>query len=111
MGKTIFYLLGILSLHYTDITHTNAFFNLALPLFNLVFFIFLLWEALLFFSLAPAGEEESFYTWLYGLIDFRYDLIERGWLNALFHLAAGTFNLACYFYVIFYYFQALLERL
>lgn len=108
MFKSFIYLFGALSLHFTDLTHSNAFFSLFLPLLDAFFLIFLCWQLLFFMSLNSGFSDGGHYSLsdlLQDIYDLRYDIQEYGLAKALFDLVLNLFDAACFFIAVYYYYD------
>lgn len=105
MIKTFIYLIGILALHNTDFTHPDSFYHLFLPLVDVFYLIFLLWQALFFFTLNnfSDGQHYAFNDLVADIYDLRYDIQDHGLLPALIQLSLNIIDFICIFLAIFYY--------
>ena len=105
MLTTFFYLIGTLSLYFTDTASPNGFFSLLLPFVNALYFIFLIWQLIFFFSLG-IPEREGDYRFTELLREFwnlNYNIAEKGLLLTLARLAAHVFNSLCFIFAVDYY--------
>ena len=48
MPKTLIYVVGVLALHFTNLSHAHGFYNLFLPVVGLLFLVFLVIQLMLF---------------------------------------------------------------
>lgn len=113
MLTTIFYVLGALALHFSDVTSGNAFFSLLLPLFNIFFFIFLVWQLIFYFSLSSFANDDDthFFTLVYELWHLDHGIRERGLVPALFNVTLLIVNAVSLVSIVLYYLDVFLDFL
>ncbi|MEH6357505.1 MAG: hypothetical protein V7745_00845 [Pseudomonadales bacterium] len=114
MPKTLTYLLGTLSLHFTDFGHASSFYSLFLPFVDVLFLIFLCWQLMFFMALNNSfsdGDHYHLQDLIVDIYDLRYDIQDHGLLSALFSLALNLFEVACFFLSIFYYYGMVIEMI
>lgn len=111
MLTTLIYVMGALSLHFTDIYSQHAFFYLFLPLFNFLFFIFLLWQIIFYFSLnAFSHDHEShFFELLFQLWNLGYEINQHGFIHTFINVSIRIIDVICLFTAVFYYFDIFLD--
>jgi hypothetical protein len=111
MLTTIIYVLGALSLHFSDISSQHAFFSLLLPLFNILFFIFLFWQLIFYFSLSSFSNDDSlhFFDLLYKFWHLDEDIKQYGFFPAVLNIVMLSVDAASLFIVIFYYIELFLD--
>ncbi len=111
MIKTCFYLLGALALHHTDLNHGNGFHSLFLPVVDAIFFIFIIWQMIFYFTLNnfSTGNHYSFQHLVLDIYDLRYDVQDHGLLYALFQLSLSIIDLICIVLAFYYYSQIALD--
>jgi len=107
MVKTVWYLVGAMSLHLTQFSDPNPFFSIFLPLVDAVFLIYLLWQLIFFMSLHDFSDGNSYQMQdlLIDIWDFRYDIRESGLLYALIHLCLNITEVICFLFAVFYYYK------
>ena len=105
MLTTLIYVIGTLSLHFTDAASPNGFFSLLLPVVNILFFIFLIWQLIFFFSLGiPEGDGNfRFADLLREFWELNYDIAEYGLIRTLGNLVAHLINTVCIVMAVDYY--------
>lgn len=111
MLVTLVYILGALSLHFTDLHSESAFLNLLLPGFNLLFFIFIVWQLIFYFSLHSFGSEDhpGLSSLILQIWNLDLHMQRNGILPALFTLAIMLVNAASLFTAVFYYISTFLD--
>ena len=112
MPKTLSYLLGSLSLHFTDFSHASSFYNLVLPIVDVIFLIFLCWQLIFFMALNNSfsdGDHYHLQDLVTDIYDLHYDIRDHGLLSALFSLALNIFEMMCFLLSIFYYYGMVIE--
>ena len=112
MFKSIIYLVGALSLHFTDFSHPDRFYSTFLPFIDVLFLIFLCWQLLFFMTLNSSfsdGDHYSFYDLIADVYDLRYDIQDQGIFKALFCLALSLFDVICFFVAMFYYYGMVID--
>lgn len=111
MLTTIIYLVGALSLHFTDMTSQSGFASLFLPMVNILFFIFLVWQLVFYFSLHSfSGNDDSlFIALLREFWNLNENMREYGVARTLLGFAAHLFNAACFLTAVYYYFSLFLD--
>ena len=106
MLTTIIYVSGALSLHFTDVQSLNAFFFVLLPLINILFFIFLLWQFIFYFAMSSFSNDESgFFDLLSELWHLGYTIERIGVFHALLNIFFLIINAISFFIAVFYYFD------
>ena len=106
MLTTIIYITGALSLHFTDIHSQNAFFFILLPLINILFFIFLLWQLIFYFALSSfSNDDSSFFELLSQLWHLGYTIERNGLVPALLNIVFLIINAISLFVAVIYYFD------
>ena len=105
MLTTLIYLIGTLSLYFTDATSPNEFFSLLLPVINTLFFVFLIWQLIFFFALGmPARDDDfRFSDLLREFWTLNYDIAERGLLRTVARFVAHLINAVCFVSAVDYY--------
>ena len=112
MLKTLTYLLGTLSLHFTDFAHASDFYSVFLPLIDVLFLIFICWQLLFFMALNSSfsdGDHYHLQDLIIDIYDLRYDIQDHGLFSALFSLALNLFEMVCFFLAIFYYYGMVID--
>jgi|GEM_PF-637538 len=112
MFKSAIYLLGTLSLHFTEFGHPQAFYGIFLPLMDALFLIFLCWQLLFFMTLSSSfsdGDHYHLQDLIIDIYDLRYDIQDHGLFSALFSLALNLFEMVCFFLAIFYYYGMVID--
>jgi len=112
MLKSAVYLLGALSLHFTEFGHPQAFYGVFLPLIDVIFLIFLFWQLLFFMTLSSSfsdGDHYHLQDLVMDIYDLRYDIEEQGLLRALLSLALNLFEMICFFLAMFYYYSMVID--
>jgi len=103
MIRSIFYLIGALSLHFSSGANSPGALFL-LTAVNILFFVFVLWETINFFLLSPLIETEiSFADWIVSLFTIKRDILENGLGAALVSFTQKTLMAASYCYAIYYF--------
>lgn len=106
MLTTIIYVSGALSLHFTDVQSQNAFFFVLLPLINILFFIFLLWQLIFYLALNSfSNDDSSFFDLLTQIWHLDYTIERIGFFPALLNISFLIINAISFFIVVFYYFD------
>lgn len=110
MLTTLIYILGALSLHFTDMGSGHGFYSLFLPTFNGLFFIFLLWQVIFYYSLSAFDPDDTgFFGLLYHVVNIQEIVIRHGLVLAFFRLLMLVVDAICLFTVIFFYLQAFMD--
>jgi len=111
MLKTLTYLLGTLSLHFTDLSHASSFYCVFLPLIDALFLIFLCWQLMFFMALSSFSDGDHYHLQdlIVDIYDLRYDIHDHGLLSALFSLALNLFEALCFFLSVFYYYGMVID--
>ena len=110
MLTTIIYILGTLSLQFSDTQSQGAFFNLFLPLVNLFFFMFIVWQLIFFFSFNTFSHEDSpFSQLLQQYWNLNYDIREYGFFQVMVKFSIHLINTACFLLAAYYYLLIFLD--
>ena len=113
MLTTLIYLLGALTLHFTDVGSQNGFFSLLLPAVNVLFFIFILWQLIFFYSLNSFSHDDDFrfYDLVREFWNLRDNIAELGVPQALLRLAGHLVNTVCFLSAVYYYLNYFLDAI
>ena len=105
MLTTIIYVMGALSLHFTDLQSESAFFSLLLPAFNFLFFIFLVWQWIFYFALSSfsSDENDGLFNLLYQVWHLDYTIERVGLVKALLNIVLLAVNAISLFVAVYYY--------
>ena len=111
MLTTLIYVIGTLSLHFTDAASPNGFFSLLFPAVNALFFIFLIWQLIFFFSLGlpERGGDFRFSDLLREFWNLNYNIAEYGLLRTLRNFTAHLINTVCIVMAVDYYLMLFMD--
>ena len=111
MVIAVIYIIGTLCLHLTDFSSPDFLYATLFPLIDALFLIFLIWQVLFYTTLSGIGGSNSygFFDLLGDVYDLRYDVIEKGWLAALWELTLNLTECICFFLAVFYYFSMAID--
>ena len=111
MLTTLMYITGALSLHFTDLQSDSLFFSLLLPTINLVFFIFIVWQLIFFFSLGSFAHDDdySFFHLVDQLWHIGGNIKDYGAAHTLMNVSILLINSACLIAGVIYYFGLFLD--
>lgn len=102
MLTTLIYMIGALSLLFTDATSPNGFFRLLLPAINALFFIFLIWQLIFFFApgMPVRNDDFRFSDFLREFWSLNYNIEEYGFLRSMGRFIAHLINTVCFFWAV-----------
>lgn len=112
MIKTAFWLLGIMSLQYTDFTAQQPLYSTFLPVLDAVFLLFLLWQLVFFFTIGGSSCEQTGFSveeLFAEIYDLRYEIQDRGFIVALINLSLSMVDVVCMLIAIHWYLSTLVE--